>query len=53
MRFAVTEGASAAAKAGTDRIENSMQAVIRKVIKDFAFFFIFVTNDAKDMIYCE
>lgn len=53
MRFAVTEGTSAAAKAGTDRIENSMHAVIRKVMRDFAFFFIFVTNDAKDMIYCE
>ncbi len=53
MRFAVTEGTSAAAKAGTDRIENRIHAVIRKVMKDFAFFFIFVTNDAKDMIYCE
>ena len=53
MRIAVTEGTSAAAKAGTDRIENSMQAVIRKVMKDFAFFFIFVTNDAKDMVYCK
>jgi hypothetical protein len=30
-----------------------MQAVIRKVMKDFAFFFIFVTNDAKDMVYCK